>query len=91
MYANPQHTGEGEAQDYWKQLNGTATPFADYPTTYPELIQYAVENHSSAQYVRLRSAYRGNASSTWRVYSGGNVDNSTASYAGRFEPLVFIG
>ena len=91
MYANPQHTGEGEAQDYWKQLNGTATPFADYPTTYPELIQYAVENHSSAQNVRLRSAHRGFAIHAWYVHSGGYVSNAYASTALRFEPLVFIG
>ena len=97
MYATPQKAGEGEAQDYWKELNGTSTKFKDYSssnpsgTTYEVLKQYAVENHSSAQSVRLRSAYRGNACGTWHVRSGGYVYDSLASSATRFEPLVFIG
>lgn len=91
MYVNPQIAGEGEAHEYWEALNGTETKWAQ-SGTYPELIQYAVENHSSAQYVRLRSAYRGNAGNTWYVYSSGYVSYyATAHTAIRFEPLVFIG
>jgi hypothetical protein len=90
MYINPQHTGEGETQDYWKELNGTSTPWAQ-GGIYEVLKQYAVENHSSAQDVRLRSAGRGDANYTWLVYSSGYVgSNINASNAYRFEPLMFI-
>lgn len=89
MYVNPQIEGEGEAHDYWKNLNGTATKWAQ-GGTYEILKQYAVENHSSAQYVRLRSAYRGSATNTWNIYTSGNVFISNAGYAYRFEPLVFF-
>lgn len=90
MYINPQHAGEGEAHEYWKKVNGTDTKWQQYQT-YPILKHYAVENHSSAQYVRLRSAYRGDAHSTWAVYSSGNVYGNLASWSGRFSPLVVIG
>ena len=92
MYINPQISGEGEAHDYWKQVNGTTTLYAQ-GGTYPDLIHYAVENHTSAQYVRLRSASRGGACGTWYVGASGNVGpgGNLASNAHRFSPLVFIG
>lgn len=90
MYINPLISGEGEAHDYWKELNGTSTKWEQYGT-YTDLIQYAVENHSSSQFVRLRSAHRGLAYITWHVYSSGFVRVDYASGAFRFEPLVFIG
>lgn len=90
MYVNPQIAGEGEVHEYWKNLNGTSTKWATY-TAYDVLKQYAVENHSSAQYVRLRSAHRGTAYNPWHVGTSGSVSgSSTASTAFRFEPLVFI-
>ena len=92
MYVTPQIAGEGESHDYWKQLNGTATKWATGTNNvYDAIKHYAVENHSSAQYVRLRSCYRGDASTTWYVNSGGYVYNYHASNAYRFAPLVFIG
>lgn len=90
MYINPKHAGEGEAHEYWKRVNGTATKWQQYQT-YPILKHYAVENHSSAQRVRLRSASRGSANYTWSVYSSGGVDGSGASWSNRFSPLVVIG
>lgn len=90
MYIVPQISGEGEAHQYYKELNGTDTPYNQYGT-FPELVTYAIENHSSAQYVRLRSAFRGVASYTWYVTASGYVSNYAASYAYRFSPLVFIG
>lgn len=90
MYINPQASGEGEAHEYWKQLNGTDTKWQQ-SQTYEILKQYAVENHSSAQIVRLRSASRGSAFNTWFVNSSGTVATTTASNAFRVEPLVFIG
>lgn len=89
MYCNPQKAGEGEYHEYWKRRSGSLTPLAQYSTT-PSMITYAVENHASPQYVRLRSASRGYASNTWFVHSSGTVSYSTASYAGRFSPLVVL-
>ena len=91
MYIASQISGEGEAHQYYKELNGTDTPYKQYET-FPELITYAIENHASAQTVRLRSALRGLAYYTWIVNASGGVGNyGYASYAIRFSPLVFIG
>lgn len=89
MYCNPQKAGEGEYHEYWKRRTGRTTPCAQ-GGTYPELIHYAVENHASPQYVRLRSAYRGYANYTWSVNSSGNVNGNNASSAYRFSPLVVL-
>lgn len=90
MYIVPQISGEGETHQYYKELNGTDTPYNQYGT-FPELVTYAIENHSSAQYVRLRSAIRGLSCSPWRVAASGLVYDGGASIAFRFSPLVFIG
>lgn len=90
MYIEPQVAGEGEAHEYYKELNGTAKKF-QWWQTYEILKTFAVENPTSPQYVRLRSASRVSACSTWCVYSSGNVGNNSASYAYRPAPLMFIG
>lgn len=87
MYCAPQIKGEGTYLEYWKQRSGATAPLAQWGT-YPNIITYAVENHTSPQIIRLRSASRGSASSTWCVYSSGSV--YSASYAYRFAPLVVI-
>ena len=89
MYITPQISGEGEAHEYYKRKAGTTSPLAQYGT-YPQMITYAVENHTSAQLVRLRSAARGIANSTWVVGSSGVVSGSSANYANRFCPLIVI-
>lgn len=90
MYCAPQIKGEGTYLEYWKQRSGATAPLAQWGT-YPNIITYAVENHTSPQNMRLRSAYRGYANSTWCVYSSGNVSNGNfASGASRFAPLVVI-
>lgn len=89
MYCAPQIKGEGTYLEYWKQRSGATAPLAQWGT-YPNIITYAVENHTSPQNIRLRSEYRGNASSTWYVYSSGGVNNYYASSAYRFAPLVVI-
>ena len=90
MYCTPQKSGEGEYHEYWKRRSGLTSPNAQYSTN-PNMITYAVENHTSPQYVRLRSAYRGNAYYTWYVHSSGHVYSySYASYAIRFSPLVVL-
>ena len=89
IYVNPQKSGEGDAWEYWKRVAGTTTPLAQWGT-YPQMITYAVENTSSAQFVRLRSAVRGIACYTWRVYSSGNVYYFAASSSYRFAPACVI-
>ena len=89
MYINPQKAGEGEAHEYWKRRSGMSSVMQQYQT-YPNIITYAVENHTSPQSVRLRSAIRGYANFTWAVYSSGLVHNYGASGAHRFSPLVVL-
>lgn len=89
MYCAPQIKGEGTYLEYWKQRSGATAPLAQWGT-YPNIITYAVENHTSPQYIRLRSASRGNANSTWYVSSSGYVSTTNASGAYRFAPLVVI-
>ena len=90
MYIEPQAAGEGEAHEYYKELNGTAKKF-QWWQTYEILKTFAVENPTSPQSVRLRSAYRGTAYDTWSVNSSGNVSNNGASSAYRPASLMFIG
>lgn len=90
MYIEPQAAGEGEAHEYYKELNGTAKKF-QWWQTYEILKTFAVENPTSPQYVRLRSAYRSTAYYAWIVNSSGGVYNSGASGASRPAPLMFIG
>lgn len=90
MYCAPQIKGEGTYLEYWKQRSGATAPLAQWGT-YPNIITYAVENHTSPQNMRLRSASRGHAGGTWSVGSSGSVNSSGyASGANRFAPLVVI-
>lgn len=89
IFVNPQKSGEGEYHEYWKRRSGRETVMAQ-GGTYPQIITYAVENHTSAQNVRLRSAHRGSAYSAWIVYSSGGVYSNGASSANRFSPLVVL-
>ena len=90
MYIEPQVTGEGEVHEYYKELNGTAKKF-QWWQAYEILKTFAVENPTSPQNVRLRSASRDNACSTWIVSSSGYDTHSSASNAFRPAPLMFIG
>lgn len=89
IFVMPQISGEGEYHEYWKKRSGSENPLAWY-TANANMITYAVENHTSPQSVRLRSAHRGYAHSTWYVYSSGSVYYYSAGYAYRFSPLVII-
>ena len=92
MYVTPQATGddaEGAYWEYYKELNGTDTKFAQ-GGTYPELIKYSLANHSSAAYQRLRSAIRGNSNYTWYVNTSGTVNGSYAIYAQQCAPACII-
>ena len=85
----PQKAGEGETWDYWRRASESPTPL---PTgkAFPNMITYAVENHVSAQYVRLRSASRAYAYDTWNVLTSGTAYSYNASHACRFAPACVI-
>ena len=89
MYYNPQISGEGNAHEYWKRRSGSKTKLPQYQAL-PRMVTYAVENHTSPQNVRLRSANRGHAPNTWCVLSSGFASYSNATSALRFAPLVVI-
>lgn len=89
LFINPQIAGEGTVHEYWQRRSGMKTKMQQYQT-YPRMISYAVENHTSPQIVRLRSASRGGASGAWYVDSSGYVGNHSAWSANRFSPLVVV-
>lgn len=89
LFINPQIAGEGTVHEYWQRRSGMKTKMQQYQT-YPRMISYAVENHTSPQFVRLRSAYRGSAYGTWYVNSSGGVNSNGAWGANRFSPLVVV-
>lgn len=89
LFINPQIAGEGTVHEYWQRRSGMKTKMQQYQT-YPRMISYAVENHTSPQTVRLRSASRGGASGAWCVGSSGNVGSGYAWVAYRFSPLVVV-
>ena len=78
---------EGAAWQYWIDRLGKTQ--AQYETL-PAHIRYSISSHSSAQSVRLRSAYRGYASYTWFVYSSGTVYYNTATHAACPAPACVI-
>lgn len=89
MYYNPQIAGEGNAHEYWKRRSGSKTKLPQYQAL-PRMITYDVENHTSPQLVRLRSAHRDIAYYAWYVNGSGNASGSHATYSLRFAPLVVI-
>lgn len=90
MYIKPQLSGaEGEYFEYWKHASELTAPM-EYYQTYPQVRTYAIENHASARSVRLRSAHRGSAYSTWCIHSSGSVNNGSAVTAYRCAPACVI-
>lgn len=89
MFIKPQTSGEGDVHTYWKRRSGRTTP-CEWYTNYPNMVEYSIANKTSPQGVRLRSAYRGIACSTWLVNPSGSVSNNYASNAYTFAPLVCI-
>ena len=86
---------EGPYWPYWKQRMDLSSPQNLYQSSSvtnanPFHIRYAIENHNSAQNVRLRSARRGNAYNAWFVSSTGYVYYSNAPYANRPAPACVI-
>ena len=93
MYITPQVAGvEGDYWEYYKTLAlaaGLPEKFAQNGT-YTQLISYTLENHSSAQIVRLGSANRGNSCNNWNVGASGDVNNYGAYTTFRCRPACFI-
>lgn len=91
MYVKPQAPAgdEGTPHDYWRILSGSSQPVAQYGT-YPRYKQFALTSKTSAQGVRLRSANRGGAYSTWYVGTSGYVYYNNAIWAYVCAPLVVI-
>lgn len=89
MHINPQLAGEGDIFDYWLTASQSSSPLAQ-GGTYPHMRTFAIENHTSPQLVRLRSAHRGNASNTWNVNSSGRVNNGNATYSNRCAPVCAV-
>ena len=82
---------EGTYWEYWKQRLGLASPQAQGAGgANPFHIRYGYNAKTTAQYVRLRSASRGYASSTWYVYTTGNASYYSATYAFRPAPACVI-
>ena len=85
MSIEPQLAGEGTTWDYWKRASNMTTKMKQYQT-YPQIRTFAIENHTSPQHVRLRSASRGISYGTWCVHSSGRVTSHDAFYANRCAP-----
>ena len=79
---------EGNVWDYWFRATDGQKP--ENYKEYAAPITYAINAKTSAQLVRLRSAYRGNANLTWCVSSYGNVSNNLATSSHRFAPACAI-
>lgn len=86
----PEKEGEDDVWEYWKRASGMAEKMQQYKT-YPQIRTFAIENHTSPQIVRLRSAYRGDSDGTWCVYSDGYVFYyGYASWAYRCAPACWL-
>ena len=88
-YINTQSGNEGEIWEYWKQRNGTGAVQPWYKGT-PTYITYDLASHSSARYVRLRSASLGDAYDAWYVTASGGVSYWNAWRALRCAPACAI-
>ena len=91
MNVVPQLRGaEGDVFEYWQQRLGKSDFVGTGSANIFDAFKIPAINDGSAQYVRLRSAYRGGAHHTWDVNSSGYVSNYGASTAHRFSPVCVI-
>ena len=90
VYAVEQKT-EGQPFEYWKRRLGISSPQGWYSEhAMPERICYGVDNHTSPQRVRFRSAFVDLARNVWYAYSTGSVYDNSASRALRSCPVVVL-
>lgn len=85
IYCSPQVSGEGTYWPYWKERTGAKTPQALWQT-YPLRITRDLAQRTVGRNVRLRSAYRGNGTNAFCVYSSGVVRSWYAINALRCAP-----
>lgn len=92
MYVTPQLANvEGNYFEYWKARLGRTTYAGTGSSNVFDAFKIPAINANSAQFVRLRSAYRGGAYGPWFVSSSGCVTYGYgASYAIRFAPVCVI-
>lgn len=100
LNAAPQISGvEGSALDYWKAVAAADTTgnldsngrFKQHGT-YPDLRVYGLNAKTTARKCWLRSAFRGNSSTAWYVYTSGYVGGgSTDLYSQYCAPACVIG
>lgn len=90
MFIKPQISDEGEVWDYWKLIAGQDGQFPQQKNL-PKLIQYATDNRTSAQWVRLRSAQITSGSVIWVINTVGYVGNINAFSSYRSVPACVIG
>lgn len=83
---------EGSYWPYWKERLGLSSPqIQGGDGANANHIRYAIENHTSAQHVTLRSCYRGSANYRWYVTaSAGTATTSHAASAHRPAPACVI-
>lgn len=93
-YIAPQASGvEGVYWPYWKDRLGLSRPQATGSGgANAKHIRYSIENHTSAQAVRLRSALRAYVYYAWYVGTSGSASyyTYTAAYAFRLAPACVI-
>ena len=88
MYGLPQAAGvEGDYFPYWKTKTGLSNP--DNSANAGRIIT-AIDNQSSAQTCRLRSASRGSAYIAWYVYATGTLSGGNANTSYRCAPACAI-
>lgn len=91
-YIVPQASGvEGAYWPYWKERLGLNSPQEQGSGGINvNHIRYAYDARTSAQYCRLRSAYRGHAYDAWNVHTSGGAGNGLATNAIRGCPACVI-
>ena len=89
FYVVPQTSGEGSYWEKWKRQSGASSPLAQ-GGTYTQMITNGIDNTNTAQPVRLRSAHRNHAYSTWICSSSGYVGYNYAINSLRFAPACCI-
>ena len=91
-YIVPQVSGvEGSYFPYWKERLGLSSPQATGTgNANSRHIRYGFDAKTTAQNCRLRSASRGNACSSWYVYSSGYVSSLGSTNAFRGCPICVI-
>ncbi len=89
MYIVSQGAGEGDVLPYWKERSGLDSP-ASWYTARSQYSVFPVNNHTSANYIWLRSAGRGFAFNAWIVDPSGHVGCYYCRYGNRLLPLVVL-